>query len=179
MHMFRYSLSHVDHPTTCTYVRLRHQSPNLQPQEGWACKKERPTPLPSPSTLLPPSPLFPSLLPPPSPFSLPPLREGRPDPTPNYLPDSQTDTQPPNRPTPEEAKQHHPTERGKRNTTQRRRRHRAGTWISRGHRNRCEGTAMHAAGNVEIDPMRRYLRFRQARMFACSITDVPWSGSAS
>ena len=71
-------------------------------------------------------------------------------------------------------KQHHPKKEYAKQH------HRAGTWISRGHRNRCESRAICAAGNVEIVPKRRYIRFRQARMSACSITThVPWSGSAS
>ena len=51
----------------------------------------------------------------------------------------------------EEAKQHHP----------------AWTWISRGHWNQCEGTSIRAAWNVGSVLERKYLRFRQARMFAC------------
>ena len=58
--------------------------------------------------------------------------------------------------------------------------HNAGTSISRGHRNRCERTAIREARNVEIVRKRKYFRFRQGRMFACSITiHVPWPGSAS
>ena len=49
---------------------------------------------------------------------------------------------------------HHPKEE------QAKQHHCAGTWISRGHRNRCEGTATRAAWNVTIVPKRRYLRYQ-------------------